>query len=285
MERTAAATGFEGDDGDRGGHQNERERGRGRATVGGFVLHEDGRGEGLEAEERDGSEVGEGVEGRQERTGGDCRTQRGDGHRGEGAQRSTAETAADLFERGIEAAKRRHGWEQHVGVGEEREGEQGSRKAVQIGDFGHAERAFEGFLHEAARAEGGAGYQRVDEAGHYEGKGHDDRPPAAAREVGDAGDRVDDRLVQRCGYRGDDADVRNERRVGRVDDAERRFAARHERERGPHVGRRREALSHLPPEAQRLQRLARVDAGRHVVGVAHRQPPVREQRTKIELLG
>ena len=98
-------------------------------------------------------------------------------------QGAAAKTAADLLERGIEAVQGGDGWQQDVGIGEQGEGQQRARKAVDGGEFGYSEEGLQRLLHEAARSQGGAGHEGVDEAGNDEWQGHDDRPPAAAGKV------------------------------------------------------------------------------------------------------
>ena len=67
-------------------------------------------------------------------------------------------------------------------------------------------------------------------------------------------------------------------RIGLVDDAERRFAARHQQERGADILRRGDTAGDLGPHAERAQRRLRVAPGRHGARIGHREMPVAEQR-------
>src|SRR6185312_14519198 len=71
---------------------------------------------------------------------------------------------------------------------------------------------------------------------------------------GGYGRRVDDRRMARCRKPVDDADAFVGIRVGRIDDAERRFAAGHERERRAHVLGARDLPLDAAPYAELLER-------------------------------
>ena len=72
------------------------------------------------------------------------------------------------------------------------------------------------------------------------------------------------------------------RRIGRIDDAERRFAARHEQQRGAHALCRRDGGPHTVPDPELFEGGLAVLARRNRVGVGHREMPAFEHRRQIE---
>jgi hypothetical protein len=71
-------------------------------------------------------------------------------------------------------------------------------------------------------------------------------------------------------------------RVGAVDDAERRLAARRQRQSGAHILRLRRLVLDRLPDAELGQRRLGVFPRRHGIDTGHREPPIAEQRRERE---
>src|SRR5579862_1744031 len=110
-----------------------------------------------------------------------------------------------------------------------------------------------------------------------------EQPPCCGGSAaGNERNRIDDRRMRCFGKPVDDLHVLVRERIGFVDDAERRFAARNERERGTHVIGAREPMLDALPHAEMLERLLRILAGWNAVRVRDRQAPVVKRGGKRE---
>ena len=76
----------------------------------------------------------------------------------------------------------------------------------------------------------------------------------------------------------DDLHFRADAGIGDVDDPQRRLTALDEHKRAAHIFRPREAGLERGPDAEIGQRFFGVDAGRNMVGIAHREASVRAQQ-------
>ena len=90
-------------------------------------------------------------------------------------------------------------------------------------------------------------------------------------------DRISDRRVRGLGEQIDDANLRFDRRVCRVDDAERRLAARDIHQRDANVFRSRQSRFDGGPQLEIAERRLRVFAYRNGVRVARRKSTVRRR--------
>ena len=81
----------------------------------------------------------------------------------------------------------------------------------------------------------------------------------------------------------DDLDLRVRGRVGPIDDAERRFAARDQGEGGADVVGLRHLAGYRVPDAELLQRRLSVLAGGDRIDVRHRQVAVAEELGEVEI--
>ena len=89
----------------------------------------------------------------------------------------------------------------------------------------------------------------------------------------DQGDGIADRLVAAGREPVHDRHVRARPGIRRIDDPGGNLAARDQREGCAGVGCRCEAILHLRPHPERLERLPGVAADRHVIGIADRESP------------
>ena len=179
----------------RGGeHQQGREHEQQGEPRGGMAVQRsadlvvDGPGEGLVAQQRNGAEVAQGVEGRQQSAGQQGGGQQRQGHPPEAAPAARAENPRGIVQRGVQDREPGAGRQVHVRIVEEDEHQEGARKTVDLGKPLPSGEGFERPLEESARSQRGGHGEGRHVGRHGERERQQAGQEAPAREVGPRGE-------------------------------------------------------------------------------------------------
>ena len=169
-------------------HQQEGESRRGVAIQRSADLVVDGPGERLVAQQRDGAEVTQGVQGRKQPAREQRRGQQRQGHPPEPPPAASAQHPGGILERSVHHRKPGARRQIHIRIVEEHKYQEGAREAVDLGKPLPSREGFEGALEEPARSQRGRHGEGRDVGGDRERQSQQPGQEAPARKIGPRGE-------------------------------------------------------------------------------------------------